>query len=95
MRSGAVVEDDLTRQEHSSADAGPPCGMKVARTMLTINYIGPMGRRVFTKTYCCHRDTPKPSDILPTDAIVLWVTMEDRRTVTLATADHSVVLVKR
>jgi hypothetical protein len=64
-------------------DDGPACGTEAAATYFHLTYNDASEVRFAEKHYCCYRYVPSPSDMLPQDAELVEIVIQDGLTRTV------------
>ncbi len=72
-----TVGSDAITEDGGEGEEGPECGTAEARSYLMVCFIDEGTMRFLERHCCCFRHIPHPADILPEQAALVEIVLED------------------
>jgi hypothetical protein len=85
--------DDTVEFPAIGGDEGPGCGTPQAATRFLVVFLDEHGVCFVEQDCCCYRHVPHPAEVLPEDAQVLEVVIQDAQLKTVLTDDGAEITV--
>jgi hypothetical protein len=85
--------DDTQEFPAIDDDEGPGCGTPEAAARFLVVFLDERGVCFAEQDCCCYRHVPRPADVLPEDAQLLEVVIQDAQLKTMLTDDGAEITV--